>query len=132
MPILNIEKLFTPYHEMDVTQFDKYIEELFKETPLSIWIKKRGFSVARLAKETEIPESTLRSLTYGQRDICKVQANYLEKIAAKLSINPRSLLQHITLDLYEPRYDEQNEQYKRIQNLVKESQSYINNKNNKK
>lgn len=104
LPIDLMEKLYIAYHEMNFTSFDKYVDERFEETPLAIWLKKRNISCVKLSSETGIPIPTLRALKTGARDISKLQANYLEKIAVTLRISMKSLLTNITLKIEEPIY----------------------------
>lgn len=104
IPIGKMEELFATYHEMDINQFDKYVEKVLEEKPLSIWMRKRKITCIELSKKTQIPLTTIRSLKNGQRDINKLQACYLEKISSVLLINPRSLLECITLNFCVPNY----------------------------
>jgi len=104
-PLNKMKELFPLYHEMDVTQFEKYANEVLKESTLSIWLKKRNVLCTKLAKETGISLNTIRAIKSGNRKIEKLQSSYLEKISSYLNVNPRSLLNEITLKIYIPSYD---------------------------
>ena len=104
-PLNKMKELFPLYHEMDVTQFEKYANEVLKESTLSIWLKKRNVLCTKLAKETGISLNTIRAIKSGNRKIEKLQSSYFEKISSYLKVNPRSLLNEITLKIYIPSYD---------------------------
>ena len=107
-PLKEMEELFIPYHEMGMNQIDEYAEEVLKETPLKVWMRKKKVFCTDLANKTKISLSTIRSLKNGTRSIEKLQFNYLEKIASYLRVDSRSLKQSITLYLYEPDYAKSN------------------------
>ena len=102
-PIEIMEKQYYLYHEMSRDQFDEYAREVLKETPLAVHMKKKKISAIELSKRTGISLSTIHSLKLGRRDIKKLQAEYLEKIAVALNIHLRSLFTEITLE-FDSRY----------------------------
>ena len=104
-PLSEMEKKFVPYHELGMNQLDEYAEQELLKTPFSVWMKKRKIFCTDLASKTGIPLSTIRALKSRTRNFEKLQFAYLERIASFLRINPRSLLQNITLYLYEPKYE---------------------------
>lgn len=107
-PLNNMEKLFIPYHEMGMNQLDEYAEKVLLETPLKVWMRKRKVFCTDLSNKTGIPLSTIRALKTGKRSINKLQFDYLERIASYLRVDSRSLIQNITLYLYEPEYSKNN------------------------
>lgn len=99
LPLEIMERQYALYHEMDEGQFDEYFESLLKENILSKIMSKKSITSVLLAKKTGISLSTIRSLKEGKRDIHKISADKLEKIAAALNIKLRTLLYPITLDI---------------------------------
>ena len=99
LPLEIMERQYPLYHEMDEGQFDEYFESLLKENILSKTMSKKSITSVALAKKTNISLSTIRSLKEGKRDIHKISADKLEKIATSLNIKLRTLLYPITLDI---------------------------------
>lgn len=99
LPLEIMERQYALYHEMDEGQFDEYFESLLKENILSKIMSKKSITSVLLAKKTDISLSTIRSLKEGKRDIHKIGADKLEKIATALNIKLRTLLYPITLDI---------------------------------
>ena len=99
LPLEIMERQYALYHEMDEGQFDEYFESLLKENILSKTMSKKSITSVALAKKTNISLSTIRSLKEGKRDIHKISADKLEKIATSLNIKLRTLLYPITLDI---------------------------------
>ncbi len=99
LPLEEMERQYALYHEMDEGQFDEYFESLLKENILSKIMSKKSITSVLLAKKTDISLSTIRSLKEGKRDIRKISADKLEKIATALNIKLRTLLYPITLDI---------------------------------
>lgn len=99
LPLEIMERQYALYHEMDEGQFDEYFESLLKENILSKIMSKKSITSVLLAKKTGISLSTIRSLKEGKRDIHKISADKLEKIATALNIKLRTLLYPITLDI---------------------------------
>lgn len=98
-PLKIMHSQFELYHEMDFIQFDKYFESLLKENPLSVFLKKKKMSAVTLANKTGIPLSTIRALKEGKRDLKKLQATHLEKIASCLGIKMKSLIYPLNLEI---------------------------------
>lgn len=99
LPLEIMERQYALYHEMDEGQFDEYFESLLKENILSKIMSKKSITSVALSKKTNISLSTIRSLKEGKRDIRKISADKLEKIATSLNIKLRTLLYPITLDI---------------------------------
>lgn len=99
LPLEIMERQYALYHEMDEGQFDEYFESLLKENILSKIMSKKSITSVALSKKTNISLSTIRSLKEGKRDIHKISADKLEKIATSLNIKLRTLLYPITLDI---------------------------------
>lgn len=98
-PISLMEKQYYLYHEMDPVHFEQYANNVIKEPPLSIYMKKKHLSCVELSQKSGVSLSTIRSLKTKVRDIKKLQASKLEKISSVLGVNPRSILDEITLDM---------------------------------
>lgn len=99
LPLEIMERQYALYHEMDEGQFDEYFESVLKENILSKIMSKKSITSVALSKKTNISLSTIRSLKEGKRDIHKISADKLEKIATSLNIKLRTLLYPITLDI---------------------------------
>jgi len=99
LPLEIMERQYALYHEMDEGQFDEYFESLLKENILSKIMSKKSITSVALSNKTNISLSTIRSLKEGKRDIHKISADKLEKIATSLNIKLRTLLYPITLDI---------------------------------
>lgn len=99
LPLEIMERQYALYHEMDEGQFDEYFESVLKENILSKIMSKKSITSVALSKKTNISLSTIRSLKEGKRDIRKIGADKLEKIATALNIKLRTLLYPITLDI---------------------------------
>ena len=101
LPIEVMHSQFDLYHEMDDCQFYKYFESLLKDNLLSVFLKKKGMSAVSLANKSGISISTIRALKEGKRDLNKLQASFLEKIASCLGVKMKSLIRPLNLDIEE-------------------------------
>lgn len=99
IPIKNILRLYSPYHEMDIRQFVDKMNELYleakKETNLKIRRKELGLSQSRLAELTGIPVRTIQQYEQRQKNINKAQAEYLVALACVLYCEVEELLQKV-------------------------------------
>ena len=101
-PISLMEKQYYLYHEMNPVHFEEYAKGILKQSPLSIFMKKRKLDCVELSIRTGISLSTIRSLKSKARDIKKVQFQIIEKLAIELKVDPRSLLDEITIITDQP------------------------------
>lgn len=97
LPIKKAISMYNLYHEMDYRQSLDYVKSLFKYSNLNLIMEAKSISTNELASTTNIPVSTIRSLRYGIRDINKLAASSLHKIANKLDVKIESLLSNIQL-----------------------------------
>ena len=74
-PLEVMEEKFVPFHEMGMNQFDEYAENVLKEKPLSLWLRKRNVFSTTLSRETGIPLITINYLKSGQRKIENLKAH---------------------------------------------------------
>jgi len=99
LPIQEAISIYPLYHEMDISQTIDYIKEKIKTSILDLIMKHKKISTRELSKSTNIPFSTISALRYGNRDINKLDAMKLFKIAKNLNVKMESLLPDIQLDL---------------------------------
>lgn len=101
--IENIEKMFFPYHEMDIRQFCDRINDIAKskhtETNLKRIRKSRGVTQRLLAEQTHIPLRTIQQYEQGQKSINGARSEYLVLLAKALYCEADELLEPITFSL---------------------------------
>ena len=90
--------LYHLYHEMSFSQIDDYVSNKLKYTTLDIIMKRLNISCKNLSDKTRISQATISALRYKQRDIAKLEANKLLKIAIALNVKTETLLPTIYLN----------------------------------
>ena len=97
IPIIEIQSLYSPYHEMDIRQFVDKMNELYHEakvdTNLKILRKRAGYTQKALAFSTGIPIRTIQQYEQRQKDINKASAEYLYAISKVLKCEIRELME---------------------------------------
>lgn len=97
IPIEEIRRMYSPYHEMDIRQFCGRMSELYAERKTQSNLKRKrlaaGFSQSQLARLTDIPVRTLQQYEQGQKDINKARAEYVIALARALYCEPQLLLE---------------------------------------
>lgn len=84
---------YFPYHEMDISQLiNMYKERFFKDTPLSMYRKKRKLSQSELAKISEISLRSIKAYEQGKLDISKASYETLYKLAKALNCSVEDLI----------------------------------------
>lgn len=96
-PIDRIITMYHLYHEMDYRQTLADIKNTVKHSYLNIIMESKGISTSRLAALSGVSSSTISALRYGNRDINKLAAYQLIKIANSLRVKAESLLSDIGL-----------------------------------
>lgn len=99
IPIKDILKLYSPYHEMDIRHFADRLDEIYsqhiKETNLKMYRKRANLSQVQLADYTGIPLKTIRKYEQRERDINKAQVESLISLSKVLSCDISDLIETI-------------------------------------
>lgn len=97
IPIDSLMNMYHLYHEMDYYQTLNFVKNSVKHSYLDIIMNNKGVSVMELSILSGVASSTIRVLRYRKRDIDKLEAQKLLKIANALRVKPESLLTNISL-----------------------------------
>ena len=99
VPILSIQGLYEPYHEMDILQFRDRMDELYRaalpETSLKRLRRYAGLSQRQLAEYSGVPVRTIQQYEQRQKDINKAQAEYLIRLSRTLSCDAGELMEWV-------------------------------------
>ncbi|MBM6884469.1 helix-turn-helix domain-containing protein [Pseudoflavonifractor phocaeensis] len=99
VPIQDIRRLYSPYHEMDIRQFCDKMNELYRtakpETNLKSLRQKAGFSQRELAELSGVPVRTIQQYEQRQKNINKAQAEYLVMLAQALCCGVEDLMEKV-------------------------------------
>lgn len=99
VPIQDIRRLYSPYHEMDIRQFCDKMNELYRtakpETNLKSLRKQAGFSQRELAELSGVPVRTIQQYEQRQKNINKAQAEYLVMLAQALCCGVEDLMEKV-------------------------------------
>ncbi len=99
VPIQDILRLYSPYHEMDIRQFCDKMNELYRtakpETNLKSLRQKAGFSQRELAELSGVPVRTIQQYEQRQKNINKAQAEYLVMLAQALCCGVEDLMEKV-------------------------------------
>ena len=99
VPIQDILRLYSPYHEMDIRQFCDKMNELYRtakpETNLKSLRQKAGFSQRELAELSGVPVRTIQQYEQRQKNINKAQAEYLVMLAQALCCGVEDLMETV-------------------------------------
>lgn len=97
IPISEILAMYSPYHEMDVSQFcDKMIELYNKrknKTNLKALRLDAGLSQSELAEISDIPIRTIQQYEQNQKNINAAKAETVVKLAKALNCTVESLVE---------------------------------------
>ena len=99
VPIVEIQALYSPYHEMDIRQIVDKVNELYKmaspESKLKVMRQRAGLSQRELAELTNIPVRTIQQYEQRQKSINRAQAYYLLLLAKTLCCDVEELLEKV-------------------------------------
>lgn len=99
VPILDIQALYSPYHEMDIRQFCDKMNELYQaakpETNLKLFRQRAGLSQRELAEQSGVPLRTIQQYEQRQKNINKAQAEYLVMLSRVLCCGMEDLMEKI-------------------------------------
>lgn len=98
IPLEEMFQLYHLYHEMSITQLEEYASNQLKFTMLDIIMKSSNISTQALSKMTDLSASTINALRYKKRDIAKLEASKLSRIALALNVKMETLLPSIYLE----------------------------------
>lgn len=102
IPIAEIVKLYSPYHEMDIRQFCDKMDELYRasnpETNLKTRRMKLGMSQRELAEVSGVPLRTIQQYEQRQKNINKAQGEYLIMLAQALCCEIGDLIEKVGQD----------------------------------
>lgn len=97
VPIAEIVKLYSPYHEMDIRQFCDKMDEQYRaskpETNLKTLRTKLGMSQRELAEASGVPLRTIQQYEQRQKNINKAQGEYLVMLAQALCCEVPDLIE---------------------------------------
>ena len=97
LPIDKAINLYPLYHEMDYLQVLNLIKSNIKYSLLDEIMNYKGVSSQKLSVSSGVSFSTITALRYGSRDINKLEAGLLLKLANSLRVKVESLLADINL-----------------------------------
>ena len=99
VPIKDIVRMYSPYHEMDIRQFCDRMNELYRtaqpESNLKLLRRKADLSQRELAELSGVPLRTLQQYEQRQKSINKAQAEYLVMLARVLCCDVEALLEKV-------------------------------------
>lgn len=98
VPIAEIVKLYSPYHEMDIRQFCDKMDERYRaskpETNLKTLRTRLGMSQRELAEASGVPLRTIQQYEQRQKNINKAQGEYLVMLAQALCCEVPDLIEN--------------------------------------
>ena len=99
IPLGDIIRMYSPYHEMDIRHFCDRMNELYRASnpePRLKQIRQRiGLSQSELAELSGIPVRTIQQYEQRQKSINKAQAEYLMMLARALNCNAEDLIEPV-------------------------------------
>lgn len=99
VPIAEVLRMYSPYHEMDVLHFCERMDELCAGAAGAAVSNLRqareaaGLSQSQLAQLSGVPLRTLQQYEQRQKNIDKARAEYLLALATALHVAPEKLLE---------------------------------------
>ena len=99
IPIQDVVRLYSPYHEMDIRQFCDRMNALYRiaqpETRLKQRRKNAGLSQRELAERSCVPIRTIQQYEQRQKSINKAQAESLVMLSKALCCGVEDLLEKV-------------------------------------
>lgn len=97
IPITEVIALYSPYHEMDISQFCDKMLELYnlrkKNTNLKILRLNSGISQSELAEFSGVPLRTIQQYEQNQKNINAAKAETVVKLSKALNCSVESLME---------------------------------------
>ena len=98
-PITEVIACYSPYHEMDISQFcdemDRLYRVRFPERNLKRIRRIAHLSQSELATRSGVSVRTIQELEQGRKDINRAGIDTLMPLAAALSVNVESLVERV-------------------------------------
>lgn len=95
IPVAEVCSMYNPLHEADIRMFveivDKRMEEDRKQSRLKRLRAYAKLSQRELADQSGVPLRQIQLFEQGERDICKTQAQTLQKLARALHVPSETL-----------------------------------------
>lgn len=99
VPVKDIQRLYSPYHEMDIRQFRDKMTELIRvakpETNLKLLRQKAGLRQWELAEQSGVPVRTIQQYEQRRKNINKAQAEYLVMLSKALCCTVEDLMEKV-------------------------------------
>jgi DNA-binding transcriptional regulator YiaG len=99
IPLDDIIRMYSPYHEMDIRHFCDRMNELYRaanpETKLKQLRQRANLSQSELAEVSGVPVRTIQQYEQRQKSINKAQAEYLMMLARALHRNAEDLIEPV-------------------------------------
>ena len=99
VPLDDIIRMYSPYHEMDIRQFCDRMNELYREanpeTRLKQVRQRAGLSQSELAEQSGVPVRTIQQYEQRQKNINKAKAEYFVMLARVLNCPAEELIEPI-------------------------------------
>lgn len=99
VPLDDIIRMYSPYHEMDIRQFCDRMNELYREanpeTRLKQIRQRVGMSQSELAEQSGVPVRTIQQYEQRQKNINKAKAEYLVMLARVLNCPAEELIEPV-------------------------------------
>jgi len=101
VPIGDIVGMYSPYHEMDISQFADEMDRLYRKAVpdgrLKKWRQMAGMSQGDLAGASGVSVRTIQELEQGRKDINKAQVDTLLPLAKALNVNVEALVERVPM-----------------------------------
>ena len=101
IPISEVLAMYSPYHEMDISQFCDKMIELYNKRKNNTNLKKlrldAGLSQSELAEISDIPKRTIQQYEQNQNKINAAKAETVVKLAKSLNCSVEKLMEIETL-----------------------------------
>ena len=98
VPLESIIHLYSPYHEMDITQFSDLMDQKMQEASSQTRLRKKrencGMSQSELASDAGVPLRQIQLFEQRQRDINKTAASTLLRLSRSLHCKMEDLLEY--------------------------------------
>ena len=97
IPISEVLAMYSPYHEMDISQFCDKMIELYNKRKNNTNLKKlrldAGLSQSELAEISDIPVRTIQQYEQNQKNINAAKAETVVKLAKALNTSVEKLME---------------------------------------
>ena len=95
IPVTEVCSMYNPLHEADIRMFVEIVDKRMKEVRQQSQLKRlRAYaklSQRELADQSGVPLRQIQLFEQGERDICKTQAQTLQKLARALHVSTETL-----------------------------------------